>query len=349
MNLQTLASLLNAEARGAGDTAIDGVGDIETLGPDETLAANLVYFIENPACLKRHPRAAESGVVLTTPALAPQFPRALVVPAPRLRLAFIKLLQQFDEAPVFASGVADGARVHSSAAVDPSATVMAGATVMEGTTVGARCVLYPGVVLEPRAEVGEGTVLYPSVVIGARCVVGKDCIVHAGTVLGSDGFGFYDEPGKRHKVPQIGNVRLGDRVELGAGCTLDRATIATTSIGDDTKIDNQVHIGHNCRVGRFCYIAGNTGLAGSVVVEDGVFISGMVSIKDHLTLAKGSIVMGMSGVAQDTEPKTAYFGTPALPARQMHKMHSALERLPALLARVRELEARAGITAAEPV
>jgi UDP-3-O-[3-hydroxymyristoyl] glucosamine N-acyltransferase len=349
MNLQTLASLLNAEARGAADTLIDGVGDIETLGPDQTLAPNLVYFIENPACHKRHPRAAESGVILTTPALAPLFPRALVVAAPELRPAFIKLLKQFDEAPTFAPGVAEGARVHPSAVVDPSATIMAGATVMEGAKVGARCVVYPGVVLEPKAEIGEGTVLYPCVVIGARCVVGKDCIIHAGTVLGSDGFGYFDQPGKRHKIPQIGIVRLGDRVELGAGCTLDRATIAVTSVGDDTKIDNQVHIAHNCRVGRFCFIAGNTGLAGSVVVEDGVFISGMVSIKDHLTLAKGSIIMGMSGVAQDTEPKTAYFGTPALPARQMHKMHSALERLPALLARVRELETRAGIVATENV
>ncbi len=349
MNLQTLASLLDAEARGAGDHPIEGVGDIERLGPEEALAENRVYFVENAAVLKRHPKAALSGVVLTTVELAPQFARALVVPAASIRLAFIKLLKQFDEAPTFAAGVREGARVHPSAEVDASACVMTGATVMEGAKIGARCVLYPGVVIEPRARIGEGTVLYPCVVIGARCVVGRDCIVHAGTVLGSDGFGFFDQPGKRHKVPQIGDVRLGDRVELGAGCTLDRATIETTSVGDDTKIDNQVHIGHNCRVGRFCYIAGNTGLAGSVVVEDGVMISGMVSVKDHVTLARGSIVMGMSGVAQDTEPKTAYFGTPALPARQMHKMHAALERLPALLARVRELEARAGVAPAEVV
>jgi UDP-3-O-[3-hydroxymyristoyl] glucosamine N-acyltransferase len=211
---------------------------------------------------------------------------------------------------------------------------------MEGARVGARCVLYPGVVLEPHASVGDGSVLYPNAVVGHHCVVGKDSVIHGGTVLGSDGFGFYDRPGERHKVPQIGIVVLGDGVELGSGCTIDRATIETTSIGDQTKTDNQVHIGHNCRVGRFCYIAGNTGLAGSVVVEDGVMISGMVSVKDHLTLARGTIVMGMSGVAQDTEPKTAYFGTPALPARQMHKMHSALERLPELLVRVRDLESK---------
>lgn len=340
MDLKTLAGLLNAEYRGPADYPIEGVRDVERLSPDQALEENRVYFIETPAVFKRHPKAPEHGAVLTTQALAANFPRALVVPDAEARLALIKLLKAFDRIPVFPPGISPDARVHPSATVAPDAAVLTGAVVMEGASVGARCVLYPGVVIEPHASVGEGTILYPNVVVGHHCVVGKECIIHGGTVLGSDGFGFYDQPGKRHKVPQIGNVALGDHVELGSGCTVDRATIETTSIGDQTKIDNQVHIGHNCRVGRFCYIAGNTGLAGSVVVEDGVMISGMVSIKDHLTIARGSIIMGMSGVAQDTEPKTAYFGTPALPARQMHKMHSALERLPELLVRVRELEAK---------
>ncbi|MBI3564518.1 MAG: UDP-3-O-(3-hydroxymyristoyl)glucosamine N-acyltransferase [Elusimicrobia bacterium] len=346
MNIETLGSLLETEVRGDGAYDVDGVGDLERLAPGEALKENRVYFVENAAVLKRHPQAAAGGAVLTVPELADRFPRALVAPAAAVRVAFIKLLRHFDAAPSFPAGVSPDARVHPSAAVAASAAVLAGAVVMEGARVGERCVLYPGVVLEPGAVVGDGTVLFPHVVVGARCVVGRDCIVHAGTVLGADGFGFHDRPGKRYKVPQIGIVRLGDRVELGAGCTVDRATIEETSIGDETKIDDQVHIAHNCRVGGWCYIAANTGLAGSVVVEDGVMISGMVSVKDHVTLAKGTIVMGMSGVAQDTAPKTAYFGTPALPARQMHKMHSALERLPALLARVRELEARAGIAAA---
>jgi UDP-3-O-[3-hydroxymyristoyl] glucosamine N-acyltransferase len=349
MNLQTLAGLLNAEFRGPGDAPIEGVRDIERLAPEDALEDNRVYFIESPAVLKRHPKAAASGVVLTIPKLAENFPRALIAPEAEIRLAFIKLLRHFDRAPFFAPGISPDARIHPTARVAPDACVMTGAVVMEGAAVGSRCVVYPGVVLEPHATVGEGTVLYPNVVVGHHCAIGRECIVHGGTVIGSDGFGFYDQPGKRHKIPQIGNVEIADHVELGSGCTLDRATIETTSVGEHTKIDNQVHIAHNCRVGRDCYIAGNTGLAGSVVVEDGVMISGMVSIKDHLTLARGSIIMGMSGVAQDTEPKTAYFGTPALPARQMHKMHSALERLPDLLVRVRELEAKLGISAPAPL
>lgn len=343
MNLETLASLLNSEVRGPGDYEIGGVRDIERLSPADALEDNRIYFIESPAVFKRHPLAAVSGAVLTTPALAESFPRAIVAPEGETRVAFIRLLSEFDQAPAFEPGVSAQARVHPTARVGDGSAVLPGATLMEGAEIGARCVIHPGVVVEPFARIGDGTVLHSNVVIGHHCVVGRECIIHGATVLGSDGFGFYDQPGKRHKVPQIGTVVLGDHVELGSGVTIDRATIETTSVGDQTKIDNQVHIGHNCRVGRWCYIAGNTGLAGSVVVEDGVMISGMVSIKDHVTLARGSIVMGMSGVTQDTEPKTAYFGTPALPARQMHKMHSALQRLPELLARVRELEARLAV------
>ncbi len=341
MNLKTLACILNSEFRGSEDYEIDGVRDIERLSPQDSLQEGKIYFIESPAVLKRHPKASLSGVVLTVPALAGNFPRAIIAPQDGARVAFIRLLKEFDATPTFEPAISPDARVHTTARIGDGTAVMAGATVMEGAMIGARCVVYPGVVVEPFAKIGDGTVLHSNVVIGHHCVVGKECILHAATVLGSDGFGFYDQPGQRHKIPQIGNVVLGDHVELGAGVTIDRATIETTSVGDQTKIDNQVHIGHNCRIGKWCYIAGNTGLAGSVIVEDGVMISGMVSIKDHVTLARGSVIMGMSGVAQDTEPKTAYFGTPALPARKMHKMHSALERLPELLARVRELEAKA--------
>ena len=182
--------------------------------------------------------------------------------------------------------------------------------------------------------------LFPGVVLGHHCVIGKEGIVHGGTVIGADGFGFFDDARGRHKIPQVGNVVIGDHVELGSGCTVDRATIESTTIGDHTKLDDQVHVAHNCRLGRFIYIAGNSGIAGSVVMEDGVMISGMVAVKDHLRIAAGTIVMGQSGVAQDTEPKTMYFGTPARPARQMHKMHAALERLPELLNKVRRLEER---------
>lgn len=338
MNLKQIATLLNVEAKGPADYTIKGVRDIEALSPDQGLEENYLYFIESPAVLKRHPKAVERGAILTTPALAERFRCALISPERGVRLTFIALLKQFDKTPAFAAGISPEARIHASAAVAASAAVLPGAVVMEGAVIGQRCTLYPGVVVEPFAEVGEGTVLYPCAVVGHHCVIGKGCIIHGGTVIGADGFGFYDEPGRRHKIPQIGDVVIGDHVEIGAGCTIDRATIESTMIGEHTKLDDQVHVGHNCRIGRFIYIAGNSALGGSVVIEDGAMVSGMVIIKDHLRIAQGSIIMGMSGVAQDTEPRVAYFGIPARPARQMHKMNAALERLPELLVKVRELD-----------
>ncbi len=338
--LKALAAALGVASAGPDDTPIRGVRDIERLGPDDSLSDGFITFIESPAVLKRHPKAAQNGVILTVPKLAAAFPRALIAPEGDARLIFIKLLEHFAWKPAFAPGVDPKAVVHPSAKVAPDAVVQPGAVVMEGAVVGARCVLYPGSVVEPFAAIGDRTELRANVVVGHHCVLGTDCLLHAGTVLGADGFGFYDRPGARHKIPHIGNVVVGDHVEMGAGCTVDRATIESTVIGIHTKFDDQVHVGHNCRIGKFVYIVGNSAVGGSVVIEDGAMISGMVIIKDHLRIAKGTIVMGFSGVAQDTEPGGIYFGAPARPARRMHKMHSALERLPELLAKVRELEAR---------
>lgn len=342
MNLGELGKTLGLAVRGPADYEIKGLRDLEALEADQGLEEHFIYFVETPAVLKRHPKAVEGGAVLTIPALAERFPRAVVAAEGKARQAFITLLRCFDKAMAFPAGVSPRAHVDPSAQVAASAAVLPGAVVMASAVVGERCVLYPGVVVEPFARVGDDTVLYPGVVLGHHCVVGRRCIVHGATVIGADGFGFFDEPGKRHKVPQIGNVVIGDDVEIGASCTVDRATIESTTIGEHTKLDDQVHIGHNCRVGRYIYIVGNTAVGGSVTLEDGVMLSGMVIIKDHLKIAKGSIVMGFSAVAQDTAPGTAYFGTPARPARQMHKMNAALERLPELLAKVRELEERLG-------
>jgi UDP-3-O-[3-hydroxymyristoyl] glucosamine N-acyltransferase len=338
MNLKQLAALLKVDFKGPANHLIAGVRDIETLSPEQGLEENSCYFIETPAVLKRHPKAVEQGVILTTQALAEKFRCALIAPENGARLALIALLRHFDKTPSFPAGTSPEAWVHPTASVAASAALLPNAVVMEGAVIGERCTLYPGVVVEPFARVGEGTVLYPGAVIGHHCVIGRDCIIHGGTVIGADGFGFYDGPTGRHKIPQIGNVIIADHVEIGASCTVDRATIESTTIGEYTKIDDQVHVGHNCRLGRYLYIVGNSAVGGSVVIEDGAMLSGMVIVKDHLKVAAGSILMGFSALAQDTEPKTAYFGSPARPARQMHRMNAALERLPELLVKVRRLE-----------
>jgi len=340
VDLSELAQRLGVASKGPSDHPVRGIRDIERLTDTEELEDDQVYFIESAAVLRRHPLAGPRGIVLTVPELADRFACALVVPPKEIRPAFIRLLSLFERRTKFPAGVAPGAHVHESAEVDPAASVLPGAVIMEGARVGARCVVYPGAVLEPHAQAGEDTVLYPGAVLGHHCTIGRRGIVHGGAVIGADGFGFYDQPGRRYKIPQIGNVEIADDVEIGAGSTIDRATIESTRIGEQTKIDDQVHIGHNCQVGRYVYVAGNSAVAGSVVIEDGVLVSGMVCILDHVRLARGTMVMGVSGIVRDTEPGRAYFGTPARPARQMHRINATLDRLPDLLTRVRELEAR---------
>lgn len=339
MTLQELGRLLGGEIKGEPGAAVKGLRDVERLSPEQQLEDGFVYFIETKAVFKRHPLAKNNGIILTTVELAPEFPLAVVV-AGDARLAFIKLLAHFDRRPAFAPGVSKEPLVHPGAQIDPSASVLPGAVVMDKAQIGARAVIWPGAVIESGAVIGEDTVIRSNVVVGYGCEIGKRCIIHSATAIGADGFGFYDRPGERHKIPHIGNVVIDDDVELGASNTVDRATIESTTIGRFTKTDDQVHIGHNCRVGRWIYIVGNTAIGGSVVLEDGVMLSGNVIVKDHLRLAAGTIVMGASAVAQDTEPKQAYFGTPARPAKEMHRINASLGKLPELIAKVKELETR---------
>src|SRR5215204_3989075 len=287
MNLREAACRLGVEFKGPAETQILGVRDIELLRTDDPLENGFVYFIESSAVLRRYPCALKGGIILTPASLAGHFEVALIAPDKEMRLAFIRLLSIFDTRPRFEAGIAMAAHVHVSARLGEGAAVLAGAVVMEGASIAARSLIYPCAVVEPHAHIGEDTVIYPCAVIGRHCVIGNNGIIHGCTVIGADGFGFFDSPSDRHKIPQIGNVVIGNDVEIGASCTIDRATIESTRVGDRTKIDDQVHIGHNCQVGTSVYIAGNTTLGGSVTVEDGCMISGNVVIRDHVHLACG--------------------------------------------------------------
>jgi UDP-3-O-[3-hydroxymyristoyl] glucosamine N-acyltransferase len=339
MTLNELGKALGAEVKGDGAYKIEGPRDVERLSPEQALEDGRIYFIESKAVAKRHPLASKNGAILTTAELAPEFPRALIVNGDA-RLTFIKMLGLFDRKPAAVPGVSREPLVHPGAKIDPTAAVMAGAIVMDGAEIGPRAVIWPGAVIETRAKIGEDTVIRSNVTIGYDCVIGKRCLIHSCTSIGADGFGFYDRPGERHKIPHIGNVVLADDVEIGASNTIDRATIESTTVGRHTKTDDQVHIGHNCRVGSWIYIVGNTALGGSVVLEDGVMISGNCIVKDHLRVGAGAIVMGASAVAQDVEPKAMLFGTPARPAKEMHRINATLAKLPELVAKVKELESK---------
>jgi UDP-3-O-[3-hydroxymyristoyl] glucosamine N-acyltransferase len=199
ITIEELARLVGGEVKGGAGLEIKGLRDIERLAPEQPLEDGWLYFIESKAVLKRHPPAAEHGVILTTVELSDAFPRAIIVSGDA-RLAFFKALARFDRAPKFPEGIGAGALVDSSARIDPTASVLGGAVIMAGAEVGPRCVIHPGAVLEPGAVIGEDTIIRSNVVIGHGCVIGRRCLIHSATVIGADGFGFlHGRPGDHRK------------------------------------------------------------------------------------------------------------------------------------------------------
>jgi UDP-3-O-[3-hydroxymyristoyl] glucosamine N-acyltransferase len=209
-----------------------------------------------------------------------------------------------------------------------------------GARIGAGSVLMAGCYVGVQASIGEKSLLYPHVVVREECVVGDRCILHSGAIIGADGFGFAFDAGRYHKVPQVGNVVLGDDVEVGANTTIDRATTESTRIGDGTKIDNLVQIGHNVVIGRHCIIVAQVGISGSTELDDYVTVGGQAGIIGHVKLGKGVQVGGQSGVTKSVDPNTTVFGTPASPLPLVKRINAYLQRLPLLFDRTKTLETR---------
>lgn len=346
MKLINLAEKIGGTVKGDGTVEIRGVRDLELMRLHNKAAVpekGFIYFVESKKVLNEHPESREAEVILTIPQLADQFRNAIIVDAAAPRIAFIKMLELFESVPAPVPAKPGTVFIAETAKVDKTAIVMHGAVILDHAEIGPRSVIHPYAVIEQHVKIGSDTVIHPHVVVKHACTIGDHCIIHSGTVIGADGFGFYDKDGVRYKIPQIGNVVIGNYVEMGAGVTVDRATIEATTVGDYTKFDDKVHIGHNCQVGKYVYIAGHSALAGSVTLEDNVIIGGLCAVNNKVTVAKGSLVMGFTGVAADTEPGGIYFGIPCRPVREMHKINNAQQFLPELLKRVSFLEEKLGI------
>lgn len=327
MKLKDLAEQLGASFTGNGELEIKGIKDLEHHTPVDP---NSIYYVASKKYLNKHKKASEVKIALTIDSIANTFPNAIIVPEEGSKVKFIQVISLFEKKPSLPVSISPKASIHPTAKIGKNVTIMDFVVVQDNVVIGDNVILFPNVVLESNVEIGEGTVIKSGVVVYYDCKIGKRNLIHANTVIGADGFGFYDFGGVRYKVPQIGNVIVGDDVEMGAHCTVDRAALESTTIGNFTKFDDHVHVGHNCRVGNYVYIAGATVLAGSVTIEDGCFLAGQSAVAEHLTMKKGSILLGLSGLTEDSKEKTAYFGIPARPALEMHRIHSALPMLPEL-------------------
>lgn len=244
-------------------------------------------------------------------------------------LAMCQILELF--APVYEQSDID---IHPSASVHPTAIIGHGTRIGAGAYIGPKVklgdhvIIYPNATILDHSTVGTNSTVWSGVVIRENCHIGANTILHPNATIGADGFGFRPCPERGlAKIPQIGNVIIGDWVEIGAGACVDRGKFSSTIIGDGCKIDNLVQIGHNSVLGKFCIIAGNSGLAGSVTLGNGVVIGGGASIKDHTTIGDGATIGAGSGVAGDVPAGKTYLGYPAAEARTTLKQWASLKKL----------------------
>ena len=244
-------------------------------------------------------------------------------------LAMSQVLELFaPTAPQFAVEIHPTAVIDSTAVIGKGTKIGAGSYIGPNVKIGDNSIIYANVTILDESTVGSNTTIWSGTVVRERCHIGNHCVLHPNCTIGADGFGFRPCPERGLvKIPQIGNVILHDWVEIGANSCVDRGKFSSTIVGYGCKIDNLVQIGHNSRLGKFCIMAGNSGLAGSVTLGNGVIIGGSASIKDHTTLGDGVIIGAGSGVAADVEAGKTMLGYPAIEARDALKQWAILKRL----------------------
>ncbi len=329
--LSSLADLVGGIAEGDGGREITGAAGLEEAKPGD------ITFLTGRRGRKQ-PLSTGAGAVIAVP--GEDLPGRDVLRVKEPALAFARILEIFHPFDRPEPGIDGTAVIEDGARVDPGATVSALCFVGRGASVGSGAVLSPHCVVGRESHIGCDVLLHPRVTIGDRVVISDRVIVHSGTVLGSDGFGYvYDGEGHR-KVPQVGWVEIGEDVEIGANVTIDRGTTGATRVGRGTKIDNLVQIAHNVQVGENAIIVAQVGIAGSTRIGNGAMIGGQVAITDHVTVGDGARLGARSGVMGDVPPGATMSGIGPLPHRQWLRAQAVFDKLPDLLRRLKDLEAK---------
>ena len=267
----------------------------------------------------------KAGAVLVPANLEGDDPRWIRVDNPYFALARI-MTRWFSVRPM-PIGVSAQASIASSAKLGENVAVGRFVTIGENVVVGNNVTIFQGVSIEAGSNIGDDCILYPNVVVYDGTRIGRRCIIHAGVIIGSDGYGFALNEGKHHKIPQIGIVRIEDEVEIGAGTTIDRAALGETVIGEGTKIDNLVQIGHNVKIGKHCLLVSQVGIAGSTELGDYVSVAGQSGFSGHLKIGHRVQVAAKSAVLEDVPDDAKVMGSPAMPFKEFARRQAVLKRL----------------------
>jgi UDP-3-O-[3-hydroxymyristoyl] glucosamine N-acyltransferase len=318
--LDELARELDLHVHGDGNTEISGVASIASAG------ANHLVFATDLKSLDEAARSKASAIVATAPADGKP---TLVAAHPKL--AFARAAALLHDRATFGIGVHPTAVLGKNVKVALGSSIGPHCALGDNVEIGARTHISDGCHLGNHVKIGDQCVIHAKVAIYSKTTLGNRVTVHGGSVLGSDGFGFVRDPksGTYEKFPQHGTLTIGDDVEIGANCTIDRGALDATTIGNGVKLDNMVHIGHNVQIGNNVVIAAQTGISGSSIIEDDVVIAGQVGIADHVTIKRGAILGAQCGVptGKVIQGGEVYWGTPARPIKGYLKELAVLARL----------------------
>jgi UDP-3-O-[3-hydroxymyristoyl] glucosamine N-acyltransferase len=269
--------------------------------------------------------ATKAGAVLVPKNLEGNNDRWIRVDDPYF--AFARIMTRWFSNRPLPKGISPKAVVSSSAKLGENVVLGHFAMIGDEVVIGNNVTIFQGVSIEAGSIIGDDCIIYPNVTVYDGTRIGRRCIIHSGVVIGSDGYGFALHEGKHHKIPQIGIVRIEDDVEIGAGTTIDRAALGETVIGEGTKIDNLVQIGHNVKVGKHCLLVSQVGIAGSTELGDYVAVAGQSGFSGHLKIGNRVQVAAKSAVLADVPDDTKVMGSPAVPFTEFARRHAALKKL----------------------
>jgi UDP-3-O-[3-hydroxymyristoyl] glucosamine N-acyltransferase len=313
-----IADLVGGEFSGDRDRSITAVASLAQAKSDQLSFLSNRKYVADLA-------TTEAGAILVPRNLEGCDQRWIRVENPYFAFARI-MTRWFSNRPV-PTGISPKAVVSSSAQLGRNVALGHFTVVGDNVIIGDNVIVFHGVSIEAGSVIGDDCVIYPNVVIYDGTRIGRRCVIHSGAVLGSDGYGFATHEGKHHKIPQIGIVRVEDDVEIGAGTTIDRAALGETLIGEGTKIDNLVQIGHNVKVGKHCLLVSQVGIAGSTELGDYVAVAGQSGFSGHLKIGNRVQVAAKSAVLDDVPDDTKVMGSPAVPFTEFARRHAAVKKL----------------------
>lgn len=329
-----LARRVGAEVTGDPERSLTGVASLASAGPGD-----LSFFARED--MRAAAEETGAGAVLVPLGFDPAGLACAVLTVDEPHLAFARILPLF-QAPDPPPAIHPTVSIGRGAEIGEEVSLAAGVVVEAGARIGARTRVGPGALIGGGARVGTDCRIGHGVSVLHDVRIGDRAIIHPGVRIGTDGFGYAAGPQGAYKVPQVGGCAIGDDVEIGANCTIDRGALDDTTIGDRTKLDNLVHIAHNVRIGTDCMIVAQVGIAGSAEIGDGAQLGGQAGIVGHLSIGPGARIAAQSGVMRDVAAGDTHGGYPAQPHRQWMKTTAATRKLPELGRRVAAIERRLG-------